>query len=463
VFIPGDATYHKLKRKMLGLDGQSLVFIIFLGYLLSSIVYILYIVLYKSKASKLRLYVLGKFFQSILWLVLFLFPDHLSNNYVMSFVNILQYTGASIEVYCMVSINRNKLKRIRAGLTVLTMLGITVYTILSTNIILRVVVTSIFLSIIFSYLFFGLSLKRGTTKMQSVIGWIALIFVLINIARGVYTVFYSYEIPVYTNIPIQVLMALVWLIIAYTFPLLFLFIIKEKDNRELLELNITKDKFFNIIGHDLKSPIVQMIQFSQLIEENYKNLNDEKLLTFIKAMKESSVRGFKLLENLLDWARSQTGSISFAPEPFLISELIKENIELFEKQAETKNIQINAPNFYEGTVIADRNMINTVVRNLLSNAIKFTYTNGSIEIDSKAERDNIVISVKDNGQGMSCEDCNKLFKIDSGYTAVGTNNEKGTGIGLILCKEFIDKHDGSIWVESEQGEGSTFRFSIPMK
>lgn len=300
--------------------------------------------------------------------------------------------------------------------------------------------------------------------MQSVIGWIALIFVLINISKGIYTVFFKYEIPVYTNIPIQILMALIWLIIAYAFPLLFLFTIKEQDNRELLELNITKDKFFRIIGHDLKGPIGQMIQLSQLIEENYENLNDEKqLLTFIKAMKESSIRGFKLLENLLDWARSQTGSISFSPEPFSISKLIKENIELLEKQAETKNIQINLSNLYEGTVTADRNMINTVVRNLLSNAIKFTYTNGIIEIDSNVEKENIVISVKDNGQGMLCEDCNKIFKIDSGHTTVGTNNEKGTGIGLILCKEFIDKHNGSIWVESKQGEGSTFKFSIPLK
>jgi len=376
----------------------------------------------------------------------------------------LVFTGASIEIYCMLSINKGtNIKRLKITLLFLTLLSIILFTTLNRNIITRAVVVSTFLSVIFSYLFIELSVKKGNSKMQNITGWIALTFVLVNIIRGTYIMFTRIELPINSTVHVQIMLSLISVIVAFAFPLLFLFILKEKDNNKLQELNNTKDKLFSIIGHDLKGPIAQMIQFAHLIEDSSIDLSKEELLMYIKKLKESSIQGYKLLENLLEWGCSQTGSISFTPTSFSINESIIENIELLSKQAETKNIKISTTFNYNGKITADRNMINTVIRNLLSNAIKFTYQNGVIVISNRIEIDYITISVKDNGLGMSCEDLNKLYKINTSYTTVGTNNEKGTGIGLILCKEFVDRHMGKIWAESKINNGSTFSFSIPTK
>ena len=190
------------------------------------------------------------------------------------------------------------------------------------------------------------------------------------------------------------------------------------SNEQLKASNAAKDSFFRIIGHDLKTPIGQTIQLFQLFEDKYITLSDEELIPLVKAIKNSSVRGFKLLENLLDWARSQTGDISFNPEPVLISELITGSIELLEEQAKTKNIKISVIDLYEGKVAVDRNMINTVVRNLLSNAIKFTRANGEIEIRTHKDKDNLIVSVKDNGIGMSDDVCSKLFKLIESFEKI---------------------------------------------
>ncbi len=234
-------------------------------------------------------------------------------------------------------------------------------------------------------------------------------------------------------------------------------------NKELTEINATKDKFFRIIGHDLKSPISHMIQFSTLIEQKYTELQNDEILKFIKAMKESSIRGFKLLDNLLEWSRSQTGQIEFEPEFTSFYNLVQENIDIINYDTEIKNIKIYNEVNKDIEINVDKNMINTVIRNLLSNAIKFSYPGGNIKILSKHTNDHFEFAVKDNGKGISNDNCNKLFKIETGLSTLGTNNEKGTGIGLVLCKEFIDKHEGEIWVESEIEKGSTFYFTIPIK
>ncbi len=246
---------------------------------------------------------------------------------------------------------------------------------------------------------------------------------------------------------------------------------EEKEAREKLkkalfdlkELNATKDKFFRIIGHDLKNPMGQIVQFSHLLEEDYSNFSEEQIKKYVSILKDSSDRSFKLLENLLDWAQSQTNSISFNPEKLNIHDLVNENFELLEKNAGHKGILLKNNVSASCEAYADRNMIKTVLRNLISNAIKFTYENGEVTVSQSSVNASIQLCVQDNGKGMTAKECEILFKIDSGFSTAGTNNERGTGIGLILCKEFIDKHDGDIWVESEINKGSQFYFTLPEK
>ncbi len=235
----------------------------------------------------------------------------------------------------------------------------------------------------------------------------------------------------------------------------------ETKNAELNRINATKNKFFHIIGHDLRTPIAQIIQIANLLEDKENILSGENYNDIIKALKKSSLSGYSLLNDLFNWAQTQTGEIVFAPVAINLYNLVNENIQLVQENAAFKKIRIinNISKTY--TAFADVNMLNTIVRNLLSNAIKFTYRRGKIEISDKINENGIEVTIQDNGKGILPEDMDKLFKIDTKLSGQGTDGEKGTGIGLVLCKEFINYHKGEIWVKSEPENGSAFTFFLP--
>ena len=244
-------------------------------------------------------------------------------------------------------------------------------------------------------------------------------------------------------------------------------LIQQKEEIEtkinmLVELNATKDKFFSIISHDLKSPFNSILGFSQLLETNIENNDQEERLEFIQIIRESAENTLKLLENLLEWAKSQTGKIKFNPEIISLEYLFSEAINLADSSAKNKNITISIAEGDNIQIYADSNMINTVLRNLLSNAIKFTPKNGKIVLKGILKDNEVWVTVWDNGIGIKSENIAKLFKISETVSSQGTENEIGTGLGLILCNEFIEKHNGKIWVESELGKGSEFKFMLPL-
>lgn len=234
------------------------------------------------------------------------------------------------------------------------------------------------------------------------------------------------------------------------------------QNEELQKLNAAKDKFFSIIAHDLKSPFNSILGFSELLVERISEKDYDGIEKYSGIILQSSQRAVDLLMNLMEWSRSQTGRIEFNPERFDFSEFINEITLLFDDIARQKEIVIKRETPPNTLVFADPAMINTVMRNLISNAIKFTKPDGQIIITVTGKPQEINVSVKDSGIGISAERKDKLFRLDESYSTPGTNNEKGTGLGLILCKEFVEKHGGTIWVESEPGKGSVFSFSIPL-
>ncbi len=230
---------------------------------------------------------------------------------------------------------------------------------------------------------------------------------------------------------------------------------------ELKALNVTKDKFFNLIAHDLRSPFCSLISLTESLISNYDEISEEQKLELFKIVNKSAVDMHALLENLLEWARSQTSSISVSMESFNIGSVIESNIELSKLSAEKKQITLFCKQKITTFVKADINMINSVLRNLIGNAIKFTKIKGTIEI-SVEETDHFVeVSVADNGVGIMIDDIAKLFRLDIYITHRGTSNEKGTGLGLLICKEFVERNGGSISVASIVGEGTTFRFTVP--
>jgi two-component system, sensor histidine kinase and response regulator len=237
--------------------------------------------------------------------------------------------------------------------------------------------------------------------------------------------------------------------------------ILEVQRKELESLNSTKDKFFAIIAHDLKNPFSTVLGLSELLAKEFESFEPEKLKVFIEQIYKYSNNTFNLLENLLQWSMLQTGRMPLRPKLVNINELIAENIELLRGNAQQKGITIYSNQIDEGFVYIDMSMITTVVRNLLSNAIKFTNEGGVINIDITNEGSMLKFSINDNGVGVSLQDQSKLFKIDSNPTSIGTSMEKGTGLGLILCKDFVERNGGTIWLESQIGKGSTFYFTIP--
>jgi len=248
------------------------------------------------------------------------------------------------------------------------------------------------------------------------------------------------------------------------------FINEQKSNHEelikneiqLSQLLATKDKFFSIIAHDLRNPFNSILGFSNILSEKIKNDDWSDFDKYVAIIKDSSKQAVNLLHNLLDWARSQTGNLEFSPAETNIIEVIKNVHDLLMYTAIEKNISIVLSLPEACVANADQSMLSTVLRNLVSNAIKYTAKGGEINISLRVSGSELLFSVKDNGIGIKNEDFKRLFKIEENFSTNGTLEEKGTGIGLVLCKELVEKQGGEIWFDSQVGVGSTFMFKIPV-
>lgn len=233
-------------------------------------------------------------------------------------------------------------------------------------------------------------------------------------------------------------------------------------NNLLREMNVSKDKLFSIIGHDLRSPLLSLSGFLKLLSERSDTLSKEELGNFLFELDRALKNLFNLLENLLEWSLSQTGTIDFKPEIFDIAHSLNENGELLKDQAANKNIAIVNERRSSLLVRAHPSSIQSVIRNLISNAVKFTPEGGKVTLYAEPEGRYVRVSVVDTGQGLSQDVIQKLFKIGVKHSTPGTAKEKGSGLGLVLCKDFVEKNGGAIGVVSKEGSGSTFYFTVPM-
>ncbi len=231
---------------------------------------------------------------------------------------------------------------------------------------------------------------------------------------------------------------------------------------QLKEINASKDKFFSIIAHDLKGPFQNLLGYTDILSKDIKNLDIEEIEELATNLNLSAIQLFKLLENLLHWSRIQRGAIEYTPDECPLGLIFKQNLDLIKQRAHEKKIELR--HFINDELIAycDINMLNTVIRNLLSNALKFTSENGVIEIIAKQFHENfILIEINDSGVGIPSNKILKLFRIDQSVSTQGTKNEQGTGLGLILCKELVENNGGEIFVESIEGKGTSFKFTVP--
>lgn len=238
-----------------------------------------------------------------------------------------------------------------------------------------------------------------------------------------------------------------------------LFLIESGE--KLRQANAMKDKFFSIIAHDLKNPFNAILGYSSLLNEAYSDFSEAQRKEFIRNICDASESTFKLLQNLLDWSRTQTGGIECLPKKIDLHPIANETTTVLKTSAWNKGISIKVEIPENTFGYADENMIKTIFRNLLSNAIKFSSPGGKVSISANKTNDEIVVCVQDFGIGIAKKDLERLFRIDEQFKSSGTSNEGGSGLGLILCKEFIGMNQGKIWAESTEGVGSIFCFSLP--
>ncbi|MBN1301099.1 MAG: PAS domain S-box protein [Melioribacteraceae bacterium] len=235
----------------------------------------------------------------------------------------------------------------------------------------------------------------------------------------------------------------------------------KKYSDELKELVASKDKFFSIVAHDLKSPFSALLGYSEVIANEYQEMSKQELKEFAVNMNDVAKKTFSLLENLLEWSRIQTGRMKFNPENIGLFKITQQVVDLNYENAGRKGVILKNRVSPELEVYADQNMLLTILRNLISNAVKFTKNGDEVTISSKRKNEFIEITVEDTGVGMKDEDLEKLFRIDVHHSEIGTESETGTGLGLILCKELVDKNGGEIIVKSKLGKGSKFIFTVP--
>jgi len=235
-----------------------------------------------------------------------------------------------------------------------------------------------------------------------------------------------------------------------------------RSEQKLKIANATKDRFLSIMTRDMRAPFADIKSLSSLLDESYDNWDDTKRKMFIKAVLDSANIGLKLLENLTVWSQIQSGQINYEPESIDIKSIISQTFERFAERAKQKEITLSGVPAKQIFVHADYEMLNNVFYNLINNAIKFSTKGGKVEVKLRPLKKFLEISICDTGVGVKEEDIKKLFRIDIDQTTFGPPEEKGTGLGLIICKEFIEKHGGKIWYENNNSSGSKFIFTIPM-
>lgn len=233
---------------------------------------------------------------------------------------------------------------------------------------------------------------------------------------------------------------------------------------ELRKTIVGRDKLYSVIAHDLRSPLASIkMVLNMMVLGLSEDVIGKEMYQMLQMVNHSTEDVFSLLDNLLKWTKSQIGKLNVVYQDFRIDEVVEGVLDIFSLVSKSKNIQLVNDSIDTVTVHADVDMVKTILRNLLSNALKFSYEGSQIIIGFQVETDKVIVSVKDSGKGMSAEDKEKLLKTETHFSRYGTNNEEGSGLGLLLCQDFAIKNGGDLWFESEEGKGSTFFFSLPLK
>lgn len=452
--------------ELLPVDPKTIFLLYFWGNLFTCILIFSFSFSYATSDNRktLKWFGLGKLILTLAWVLALLrniIPDLASINIANSMI----LGACCFETMAMLSLIKTHAKkhyRFQIAITAASILFFNISTIFDASMNTRVIIGGI--GVFFIYLLptitYFTEKEKSFFKTFYVLCYMA--FEILIVIRIVHRYLYPQDLII-SNDTFDSLYSICLFLLTLIGIVGFLLLVKEKQDHKIKKLLNDKNQFFSIISHDLRGPLGSSVSLSEILLENIEQYSREEIKEISELLHDSNKNIYKLLENLLDWSRVQTGMIAFNPKNVLLNALIEENIELSRNVALNKNINITFESAYLVEAEVDKNMISTILRNLLSNAIKFTDKNGEIKVKLVQTNQKVEISITDNGIGVPDYIKEKLFKINGKVLQKGTENELGSGLGLLLCKEFVSIHQGTIWVESEQGKGSTFQFTLPIK
>lgn len=451
---------------LLALDIRNTMGLLFWGnFALAILIFTFRFSLFNEESKKhLLVFGLSKIFQSFAWLAFFLRIDTESYD-PLNFIipNTLIFSSFYLESVAMLLMIKESVKKDFSIQFILFMLSLISFYIAialkaPSNIRVSLASINIFLLLIIPTMQF--LTETGSSLFKKILGFNYIILLTTLVFRIIYP-FFKTSTSLYSTDATQKNIFLIIFLMMTISGVGYLLLLQEEKEKQVKKLLDDKNTFFSIIAHDLRGPFNGIIGLSELLLKNETQLEPKETNEFIHLIHQSSKNTFSLLDNLLTWSQSQTGSLEFNPQKLEINTITNKTVHLLTNIAKNKNIKINATIEANQYLLADKNMLETVFRNLISNAIKFTPNNGEVCLSMQKRNHQIVFSVQDNGIGIAPEKITSLFAIDKKSTTTGTNNETGTGLGLMLCKDFVEKHGGEIWVKSQTGKGSTFMFSIP--
>jgi two-component system, sensor histidine kinase and response regulator len=447
------------------LDPKTVFLLYFWANLFICILIFSYSFSYATSDNKkiLKMFGYGKLLLTIGWILIALrniILDFISINIANTFI----FSACCYETIAMLYILRIKSKsryKLQIAITAITVLIFNTVIIIGTSISTRILIVSIGIFAIYLPPTIRYFAEKRHNFFRSFYVLCYAAFEILIIIRAIY-IYNNPQKDFFSNSLFDSLYSISLFLLSLIGTVGFLLLVKERQDFKIRKLLNDKNQFFSIIAHDLRGPLGSSVGLAQLLNEEVEDYSREEIKEITEMLYESNKNSYKLLENLLDWARVQTGMIEFSPKKIVLNNLIQENVELNKLTALNKNIKLWFEASESVEVNADKNMIDTIVRNLLTNAIKFTGKNGEIKVQLQRKNNMAEISITDNGIGIPDNVKEKLFKINRKATQKGTNNETGSGLGLLLCNEFIAKHQGEIIAESEPGKGSVFRFTLPL-
>lgn len=452
--------------QLLPLDPKTIFILFFWGNLFICILIFSYSFSYATieNRKKLKTFGNGKILLTIGWVLIFLrniIPDFLSINLANSII----LCGTCCETIALMSLLKTKCSRrydLQKGLTIAGILIFNLATLFENTINTRIFIMSMAIFAIYLPPTIGYFREKGNNFFRIFYLLCYVLFEILIFLRAIYSHIDPQEYFFRPSI-FDSLYSISLFLLTLIGTVGFLLLVKEKQDSKIKKLLNDKNLFFSIIAHDLKGPLGSSVTLSEILAQEIDTYSREEIKEITGMLHESNKNIYKLLENLLDWSRVQTGMIEYNPQKVVLNQLIDENIALHKNSALNKNIDLS----FESTEIIeaelDKYMIDTVLRNLLTNAIKFTDQQGEIKITMQVINQKVEVSITDNGIGIPDKIKEKLFKITGKVIQKGTENETGNGLGLLLCSEFIKKHQGEIWAESEFRKGSTFKFILPLK